>query len=235
MQIPGLPAPPTDNYYKFKALAGLWRVAVTLAGFAIGSFEVLREIHEAKMQLASMEVDESLLEEAVKQYDGRLAEFKEIDAAVDRIRARVRETNAATDRYMKVIERRASDQRVTKDEIAEAHRQVDYADAQMGDLRRMTNDERTKLETLQNDLEKHTPARTTLRKNTARLKVVVEWIRTLFSGLVAFMIIGAAVVSWGLRLARTGFDQWRLLQKVQDDLLRQQLSPQAQGSSPPNP
>jgi DNA repair exonuclease SbcCD ATPase subunit len=234
MQIPGLPAPPTDNYYKFKALAGLWLVAGTLAGVSIGSFEVLREIHEAKMQLAAMQIDESLLEKAVKQDGGRLAEFRKTDAALDRIFAKVKETNAATDRYMRAFEKKAADKKATKDELKEAQRQVDYATAQQDELQRVTNEARTELEAIDKEIETHTPTLAALRKNSATLGVVVEWIKVLFGGLVAFMIIGSVVMTWGLRLAHTGFDQWRSLQKLQDDILRQQLSSEIHRSSPPN-
>jgi len=224
MQIPGLPAPPTDNSYKFKALAGLWLVAGTLTGIGIGSFEVLREIHEAKMQLVTLEIDEGLLEQDVTQDSGQIAELKSTENALDRLAATAKETNAATDRYIQVLEKKAAAHHATKDEIDEAKRQIDSAAAQQDSLNRVANEARTKLETIEKNIEGRRPSAASLRKRIASLKVVVEWIRDLFRGLIMLMAVGVAMILSGLRLAETGFHQWRALQKIQDDVLRQQLS-----------
>lgn len=72
MQIPGLPNLPTDNYYKFKALAGIWLVAGTLSAIAIGFFQFEREIFDTKARLADLKTERDVLAQEDRREDARL-------------------------------------------------------------------------------------------------------------------------------------------------------------------
>lgn len=226
-----LPTIPTDNYHKFRALAGLWLIIGALgAGFgALLYFE--RELLELKTQEVKADVDsDDFAREvklkaldapspaddiALKEEDARLNAAREsLSQDVNGLKAEVMngrlEHNragdlAARDKLAQVIrtfaEIRSESESLTTRRTALMARRIAYA----------------------RDVGNTAAKWSFLRKDLRVLKVKVEYEEELIIvvwTMLGFVVLGA---SYGLRLTVTGFREWKSIQAIQDEGLRLSL------------
>lgn len=78
VQIPGLPTLPTDSYYKFKALAGIWLIAGSLGGMALAVVSLSRHVTDLKVRASVLRAQAPHVSRAEKETILVL-----LDAAID--------------------------------------------------------------------------------------------------------------------------------------------------------
>lgn len=223
MHIPGLPSLPTDNFYKFRALAGIWLVSGTIAGIGIGVFQFVHEIYETKLRLAVLEVDSKALDVSIDAERVRVFAHEKEKQKVERVAASLEQMLSSIERYVQEIEGIRVSRRPTAAQIDEARRMVAIARGEHDQLARRANDGLNRLSDSLKSLENHRQKNVAMRRDLAQVGVLADKISVLGTGLILMTLCGTAMVWWGIQLARTGFREWRELQSLQDELLRRQV------------
>src|SRR5258708_32933985 len=84
LKNPGLPPPPTDNYYKFKGLAGVWLIV----GFQVGSLATVlyldHELLDLQLRDANVSSDADALKDEIKEDEEKEALWKKNALEIDR-------------------------------------------------------------------------------------------------------------------------------------------------------
>jgi hypothetical protein len=223
MQVPGLPNLPTDNYYKFKALAGIWLVAGTVSGLAIGFFHFEREIFDTKARLADLKTESDVLAQEGRREDVRLETQTAATRRLEDLKTEVIRARNDTDLYIRKLESASGHERVTREQIDEARRQMASFEFQQRRFDELLKQTKGELDAIGKTIESRRPATVAHAKRLAQMRVEAERVTTLGYGLLGTMVVGFALIMWGMKLAASGLGQWRQLQEIQDRYLRQQL------------
>src|SRR5918996_886899 len=105
MMIPGLPSVPTDNYHKFKAVAGIWLIAGSLAAALFVFNDLERESFDLNLQMANADFDLNLLRARIgfarQRPANHLKQRKDIE---DRLATVKKSTDEKTKSYLAQFE-----------------------------------------------------------------------------------------------------------------------------------
>lgn len=221
-----LPTIPTDSFYKFKAVAGIWLVAGSIGGASVAIFKYQNEWYDAQMRVASLQTEASRLHQEIEK-DRRLAIETE---KLTRDSKRIGEDMS---RALADIEAMPDLREIKGEKLDDVTRRIGAIKERLALRAEMDRQVDAKLQTLHDRSDERTAPSSSLELEMRKLRLMAERFRFLSKGMIVTMTILAPLLMWGLRLAQSGLHEWRDLQSEQDAFLRRQWSVSLPPESPP--
>jgi hypothetical protein len=220
VQIPTLP---TDNFHKFRALAGLWLVVGTIAGVGLALFRFQMTIYEIDLRRAKTVVALNAQRRNVTDLEARAAAVTSMRREFDRARSNATKAVDALGRSVDDIRKKLASRNVTEQSMEETHRLMSVSERELAELTRIHNEHKVRAADALALTASLRTAQTALERDAAEVVVMTRHHRTLLNGFGVVLVFGLAALGFGVFLALHGFRDWSEIQDTQDEYLRQQL------------
>ncbi|HVE72114.1 MAG TPA: hypothetical protein VNI54_12160 [Thermoanaerobaculia bacterium] len=219
----GLPPPPTDDYHKFRALAGIWLVFGTVVSTSVGLYHFTDMTYETRARAVSLRADVDALDRSLELANSQLA----LDAAalhkLAELTASLEHSAKNSDALVRDLERDAQ-RRFSTSDIEALKRAIGATHTRAEALRGVLTATRNVSESGTSRVEALAAKTTALHKDLATANVLTEKVIAFGVGLIVIIVAGALLCAWGVRLARDGLEKWSMLQELQDEQMRRQLA-----------
>ena len=214
---------PTDTYYKFKAMAGIWLVVGAVVGASLAFFKFESEAFQVGLRAAALATEIRL------GWQKLVVEVESSRRLKERHAATVREGDSvARDlAWMKdAIERGPNPEQALALEqlLNAAERRIASIHSQQAEID-------SALREAEKRIAERQAEQAPQLKEASLLEAMSDHLRELLVGFVVMLVIAVAVTIFGVRLARSGLTEWRAIQAAQDEYLRR--SWEAHSSAPP--
>jgi hypothetical protein len=227
-----LPTIPTDSFYKFKAMAGIWLVVGSIGGASVALFKYQNEWYDARLRAASLQVESAALRREF-DHDSRLV------SDAEKLAKEMTRAEEVMSRALAEIEAIPNLGSIEKEELDDAKRRIAVIRRQSAAYAEMKRQIEAQLTILRKRSDEHIVASSSVDLGMLRLRVYVDRFKFLSTGFIVTMTTLAPLFVCGLWLARSGLREWRDLQSEQDAFLRRQwseaLPPQTSPASPALP
>lgn len=236
LPIPGLPSVPTDNYHKFKAIAGIWLIAGSVAAWAFMLSEFDREYFDLQLLIQATTADLNELSHGLGTTTKQVAEQKKDIQHLASLRLALSKSSENIDRYIRRIESLPAPQ-VTKAQLEEANQLVVAIQAETAAFKSRLDALSARIEATSKVFDNERTAGAAIAKEAGKLSVLHGRFKAIGRNFIIVTVAGLGLIVWGVWLARTGLQRWRYIQEIQDEhLLRQlgQRSPDLRPAGPPD-